>query len=131
MIRRGIENAVIVAFFALATAWVLWPLPREAATQLLDARAFYGAGGWLFAPDAPLVQWILGWDTHALTTAPWRLFHANIFHPAPWTLALSEHLLGYWPLFGPVYLTTANPTLAYNVTILASFALSGLSLIHI
>lgn len=123
--RRATEYAAIVAFFAIATTWVLWPLPRDAATQLLDTRAFYGSGGWLFAPDAPLVQWILGWDTHALTTAPWHLFHANIFHPAPWTLALSEHLLGYWPLFAPVYLTTANPTLAYNVTILASFALSG------
>ena len=122
---RPLENAAVVAFFALATAWVLWPLPREAATQLLDAQAFYGVGGWLFAPDAPLVQWILGWDTHALTTAPWRLFHANIFYPAPWTLALSEHLLGYWPLFAPVYLASANPTLAYNVTILAAFALSG------
>ena len=124
-VRRALEHAAIVVAFALATAWVLWPLPQSASTRLLDANAFYGKGGWLFAPDAWLVQWILGWDTHALTTAPWRLFDANIFHPAPRTLALSEHLLGYWPLFAPVYLATANPTLAYNVTLLASFALSG------
>ena len=123
--RKAIDCGVIVAVFGAATAWVLWPLPREAATQLLDAKAFYGKGGWLFAPDAWLVQWILGWDTRALTTAPWELFDANIFHPAPRTLALSEHLLGYWPLFAPVYLLTANPTLAYNATLLASFALSG------
>jgi hypothetical protein len=124
-VRRALEPAAIVVAFALATSWVLWPLPRHASTGLLDANAFYGRGGWLFAPDAWLVQWILGWDTHALTTAPWRLFDANIFYPAPHTLALSEHLLGYWPLFAPVYLATANPTLAYNATLLASFALSG------
>ena len=124
-VRRALEYAAIVASFAVATAWVLWPLPRHPATQLLDASAFYGRRDWLFAPDAWLVQWILGWDTHALTTAPSRLFDANIFYPAPRTLALSEHLLGYWPLFAPVYLATGNPTLAYNATLLASFALSG------
>jgi hypothetical protein len=126
--RRVLEQAAIVAAFALATAWVLWPLPRHPATRLLDASAFYGKRDWLFAPDVSLVQWILGWDTHALTTAPWRLFDANIFHPAPRTLALSEHLLGYWPLFAPVYLATGNPALAYNATLLASFALSGMAM---
>ena len=127
-VRRALESAAVVAAFTLATAWVLWPLPRRAATLLLDANAFYGRAGWLFAPDPWLVQWILGWDTHALTTAPWGLYEANIFYPAPHTLALSEHLLGYWPLFAPVYLATANPTLAYNLTLLASFALSGLAM---
>ena len=117
-VRRALEQAAIVAGFALATAWALWPLPRHAATQLVDPKALHGRFAWLFAPDPWLVQWILGWDTHALTTEPWRLFEANIFYPAPHTLALSEHLLGYWPLFAPVYLATANPTLAYNVTLL-------------
>src|SRR5262245_9199625 len=70
-------------------------------------------------------MWILSWDTHALLTAPARLFDANIFHPAPLTLALSEHLLGYWPLFAPVYLATRNAALAYDATIFLAFVLSG------
>src|SRR3990172_7500044 len=58
-------------------------------------------------------------------TAQAHLFDANIFHPAPSTLALSEHLLGYWPLFAPVYLATRNAVLAYGTTLLLAFVLSG------
>jgi hypothetical protein len=115
----------IVGLFALLTAWGLWPLVRHAPDALLDVRAYHGRGSWLLATDAWLCMWILSWDSHALTTAPTRLFDANIFHPAPWTLALSEHLLGYWPLFALVYLPTRNPVLAFNATLLLSFVLSA------
>lgn len=115
----------VLAFFGVATAWTLWPLARHATTHILDVPRFYGPAGSLLAADPWLCMWILSWDTHALATAPTRLFDANIFHPAPLTLALSEHLLGYWPLFAPIYALTANPVLAYDATLLLSFALSG------
>ena len=78
--------------------------------------------------DPVLVTWILSWGTHALTTNPWSLFHANIFYPAENTLALSEHMIAVVPLFGPSYLLTGNPTLAYNIVFLLSFVLCGISM---
>jgi ornithine carbamoyltransferase len=36
-----------------------------------------GGPGILVEPDIYLTMWILSWDWHALTTAPWRLFDAN------------------------------------------------------
>jgi len=123
--ERGRAAVAVLGLFAVATAWVLWPLARHGADHVLDVHRFYGPAGWFMAADPWLCMWILGWDTHALLTAPTRLFDANIFHPAPLTLALSEHLLGYWPLFAPVYLLTGNPVAGYAVTLLLSFVLSG------
>ncbi len=73
-------------------------------------------------------MWILSWDYHALTTQPWNLFNANIFHPEPIMLAGAEHMLGYLPLYAPPYALTRNPVLSLAVTIWLSFALSGASM---
>src|SRR5438094_595294 len=123
--ERGRTVVAVLGLFTVATVWVLWPLARHGADHILDVHRFYGGAGWLLASDPWLYMWVLGWDTHALLSAPARLFHANIFHPAPLTLALSEHLLGYWPLFAPVYLATGNPVAGYTATLLLSFVLSG------
>jgi hypothetical protein len=117
--------AVVLLLFTLATAWVLWPLPRDAAGHFAHSPHAGPRAAALLAPDVWLTTWILSWVTHALATDPAALFDANIFYPAPWTLALSEHLIGLTPLFAPVYLATDNPVLAHNVTLLLSFALSG------
>ncbi len=77
------------------------------------------------ARDPLLITWILAWDVHALSTAPARLFDANIFFPVERSLAFSDHLLGVLPLFAPAYLLTGNPVAAYNAVFLLSFALSG------
>jgi hypothetical protein len=79
--------------------------------------------------DPLLIVWIMAWDFHALTTNPWHLFDANIYYPASNTLALSEHLLGILPIFGPAYALTGNPILAYNVVFFLSFMLSGLAML--
>ena len=63
----------------------------------------------LIERDIYLTTWILAWDTHALTHDPTHLFQANVFYPAPSSLARSEHMLGSVPLFAPVYLATGNP----------------------
>jgi hypothetical protein len=78
--------------------------------------------------DSLLNAWILAWDFHALINHPWSLFHANIFYPAPNTLALSEHMLGVLPIFAPVYALTGNPIAAYNVVFFLSFVLSGVTM---
>ena len=78
--------------------------------------------------DPVLVTWILAWGSHALAHDPWGLFHANIFYPVQNTLALSEHMIAVAPFFGPPYLITGNPILAYNVVFLLSFTFCGISM---
>ena len=119
------HEAAWVGLAALALAsWWLWPLPRHAADH-----------GMYDSPENPFVRadfdgilWILGWGAHALGTAPWRLFQANAFHPFPDALAFSEHLLGYAPLFAPVYAVTGNPVLAANALILATYPLGAVAM---
>lgn len=110
-------------FFLLALAiscWWLWPIAKNPATHLIDPQGLGRA-------DFRLLVWALAWDAHALVTQPWDIFNANTFYPAPYSLAYSEHLLGYAPLFAPTYWLTHNPVLATNVLILLIFALRALS----
>ncbi|MBM4267179.1 MAG: glycosyltransferase family 39 protein [Deltaproteobacteria bacterium] len=110
--------------YSVVTAWWLWPLPQLASTHLL-----YGAGeSRLVHADVYLIVWSLAWDTHALLTAPWNLFHANAFYPAPFALAYSEHFLGWVPLFAPFYLATGNPVLATNAVVFLLHPLCGIGL---
>jgi hypothetical protein len=114
--------------YALATVAVTWPVFRHPASTVLDTMSLYGDAWTLVQRDINLTMWILAWDTHALTTHPTTLFHANAFYPAPWVLATSEHMLGNVPWFGPVYFATGNPVLAHQVTLLASFVVAGLTM---
>jgi len=75
--------------------------------------------------DPLLNTWILAWDTHALLTAPLNLFDANIFHPLPNTLAYSEHLFSTALLALPLQLISAEPVVAYNLSLLATFPLAA------
>ncbi|HEV7732158.1 MAG TPA: hypothetical protein VGR62_08350 [Candidatus Binatia bacterium] len=121
---------ILGAAAALAITFVIftWPLLRHPATTVLDAVSLYGPAAALVQRDINLTMWVLAWDSHALVTDPLHLFNANAFWPAPYTLALSEHMLGNLPLFGPVYLLTGNPVLAHQTTLVASFVLSGLAM---
>src|SRR5262249_50079750 len=51
--------------------------------------------------------------------------NANIYHPTPHALFYGPTGFGALPLFAPVYLTTANPTLATNVLLLGGVALTA------
>ncbi len=114
--------------YALVTVAVTWPVFRHPASTVLDTTTLYGDAWSLIQRDINLTMWILAWDTHALTTHPTTLFHANAFHPAPWVLATSEHMLGNVPWFAPLFLATGNPVLAHQLTLLASFVVAGLAM---
>jgi len=89
-----IEAVLVVLAYAGLTLWWLWPLPTApAAAALIAHDPFVGF------TDYYLVLWILAWGAHALSRSPLHLFDANVFHPAPASLAFSEHLLGHQPLF--------------------------------
>jgi len=117
----GIVLPLVV--YSAATLYLTWPLPSTAAS------AIWKGGRGMFAQryraDMLLMIWILRWDLHALATNPLGLFDANIFHPAPRTLATTEHLLGQLPLYAPAFLLSGNPVLAFNLVMLASFVLAA------
>jgi len=120
---RARELLLVFLVYAAVTAWLLWPLPLVATTHLLDRAGERP----LVRADLHLVVWILAWGAHALFAQPRSFFDANSFHPAPSSLAYSEHLIGYLPLFAPTYLATGNPVLAANVLLLLLFPLRGVA----
>ena len=120
---RGARIALVVLGYLALTAWWLWPLPLH----LGDHFVYPPSVTPFIAADLHLITWALAWDTHALLTSPLSLFDANIFHPAPSSLAFSEHFLGYVPLFAPAWLLTGNAVLASNVVIVLTFPLCALA----
>ena len=81
--------------------------------------------------DSLLNMWILSWGAEHLPllltgSIGWADFwNANIFHPEPLSLALSEHLLGQVVQILPIYWLTGNILLCYNLLFISSFALSA------
>jgi hypothetical protein len=96
-------------------------------TQVYDPAKHAGGVAWKLRRDVYLTQWIFAWEVHAITTAPEHLFDANIFHPAPCSLALAEHMLGAMPLYLPVALVSRDPVFAHQATLLLTFACAFLA----
>lgn len=116
---RALDLLVLVGYAAVTIPW-LWPLPLHPWS-----RSFYDAGGFpvVGTADFYLIVWAMSWVAHAVVRSPLHLFDANTFHPAPLTLAYSEHLAGYLPLFGPIYWITGNGLFALNVTAFLTYPL--------
>jgi len=85
-----------------------WPLAVRLTTHLPGPK---------FICDFDLRQmiWALSWQTHALFTAPARLFEANIYHPSPHALLYADAGIGALPFFAPVFWATSNPVLSSNL----------------
>ena len=121
MTRRDPARSTLAAIvlYAVAAVALTWPLALRAARDvpgdLLD----------------PLFScWALGWNFHALGLSPEGppaagYWDANIFHPTPRTLALSEHFVPQALQGAVVYAVTGNLVLTYNVLFLGTFVLSG------
>ena len=108
----------------MAACVFTWPL-------VLHPQALLGAEA--SSPDPALNLWALGWDLHVLSTHPgWllsgRVFNANIFHPAPHTLAYSDHLLLQALAISPVYALTRDLVLCYNLLLIVSLTLTALAM---
>ena len=100
--RRAWDVAALTLYAALALALNAPLLPVFATAIPSDIG------------DPLLNTWILWWNAHA---APWSAdyWNAPAFAPAPFTLALSETLLGLTPVTTPVQWLGASPLVAYNV----------------
>ena len=108
---------------------LLAALAYVAATVAMG-RAVIAAVGSAIASDAgdPLLNAaILAWNaTHVPWTDGW--FQFPIFYPTRDALTLSEHLLGVSVVASPFVWLTGHPAIAYNVTLLLSYPLSGLAM---
>lgn len=108
--------------YTAATIVMTWPLapglgrdvPFDFGDSLLNC--------WILDRVATSLTRLLAGDVEAFR----QMWHANIFYPAPLTLAYSEHLTAQALQILPLYATTQNPILAYNVLFLSTFVLSGL-----
>ena len=111
--------SVALAYFALSVV-LTWPL------VLGLGRDVPGDLG-----DSLLNMWILGWGAEQFPrlltgSIGWSEFwNANIFHPDPLALALSEHLFGQVLQILPIYWLTGNIILCYNLLFISTFALSA------
>ncbi len=111
-------------WYGAATVALTWPLaaglgrdvPSDLGDPLLNC--------WILAWNAAHLQRLLRGDVGALSD----VWHANIFHPAPYTLAYSELLATQSVLAFPVQAATGNIVLAYNLLFLAAFVLSGVGM---
>jgi hypothetical protein len=112
--------AAYVALTILAT-WPLVPgIARDVAWDLGDPVLVM----WILSWDCEQILRILGGDLSRVST----FFDANVFYPAPLTLAYSDHLFAQAIQIFPVWLASGNPILSYNLLFLSTFVLSGLGM---
>ena len=116
----GAAHAALV--YTVIAVWATWPLARG-----LSHDVAWDLG------DPVLVIWALAWNCSQLlailsgdASRAVTYFDANIFSPAPHTLAYSEHFIGQAVQVLPVYALTGNAVLCYNLLYLSTFVLSGL-----
>jgi hypothetical protein len=122
-VRRHAIFAACVTLggYAALAITLTWPLAAHLPTHLPEI------GGTVWA-DQHYLGWALAWQTHALTTDPGRFADANIYWPARMALFYGTPGFALLPIFAPVFLLTANPTLALNATLLLALALTATSL---
>ena len=99
-----------------------WPLARsltrDVASDLGDSLYYMWAVAW----DCKQILAILGGDFGRVRT----FFDANMFYPEPLSLVYSDHMLPQAIQVLPLYITTGNLILCYNLLVLSTFILSGL-----
>ncbi|MPY86755.1 MAG: hypothetical protein GEU99_02420 [Luteitalea sp.] len=88
---------------------------------------FRNVGSATYGGDALLNAWALAWNNHVVLDGAPSYFDANIFYPTRLALARSEHLFGISLFTLPIYATTRNPLLAYDLVWLASFPTCALA----
>ncbi len=93
-----------------------------------DPVGMLGFWGWTYLFDLEFTAWALAWGVHALREAPAEFFQANIFHPAPYPLAFSDHFLGMLPLAAPAYLASGSAVCGLNVALLGGYLTCALAM---
>jgi len=105
--------AMLPLFVALAVVHT-WPLATNPAHLSRNDNG-----------DTVFNEWVLAWVTHQAPRDLGHLFDANILYPARSTLAFSDALIFQSILAAPILWLGGSPVLAYNLVLIAGFALSG------
>jgi len=112
--RRG---AALLALFTALAVLHTWPLAGNVSgLSRLDND------------DAGLNVFVVAWVAHIVPRHPLSLFDAPIFHPEPYALAYSEHMVVPSLMGAPLIWLGVSPITVYNLLVLAGFALSGWSM---
>jgi hypothetical protein len=119
MTRWG-AAAALGAYLAIAIA-ITWPLAATATRALAGDLGVPLFASWAMAWVSSHLTRVAGGDVGAFAA----MWHANIFFPEPNTLAMSDHFIGQSIMTLPLWWTTHNPILVYNVAFLASFVLTA------
>ena len=118
--KSGPASLFAFLTYSVISLFLTWPL---AAGLGRDVPGDLG--------DSLLNMWILSWGAEHLPQLltggmSWAQFwDANIFHPAPLSLALSEHLFGQVLQILPIYWLTGNIILCYNLLFISTFVLAA------
>jgi len=123
--RRGVL-LVVAAVYALGIVYLAWPISGDPSSRVVDVVATGAPLGHWAEADRNLAVWVLSWTARAALDPRRELFQADLFHPAPDTLASSENLLGLLPVSGPTFWLSGNPILTHNVTLFAVILLLAL-----
>jgi hypothetical protein len=110
--RRAV--AVTLGGFVLLAIAETWPLAAHPARLSRNDNA-----------DTMANEWTLAWFAHEAPRAPLHLFDGNIFYPERNTLPYSETTIVQSAMAAPLLWLGASPVLAYNLVLIAGFALSG------
>ena len=112
--RHRWSPVVSLAFFVMLAIVHTWPLATD------PARLSRNDNG-----DTMLNEWTMAWFAHQAPRTPLRLYDANIFYPERLTLAYSEAMIVQSAMGAPLQWLGASAVLAYNLVLLAGFALTG------
>ncbi len=108
------EYPLIAAILTALAILYTWPLVLHLHNGIIGN---YG--------DPLLNNWIMSWTARNAFTRPTALLQGNIMYPCRDVLAYSEHLLTLGILSSPIYHSTHNPVLAYNILLFLGLVLSG------
>jgi hypothetical protein len=107
-----VEVAVATVVACALAVVMTWPALREPARTI-------PVGG----VDPLIEAWAIAWSGHGLVADPARVFDGNAFFPAPLSLAFTDTMLGYAPLW---WLSDGSTLLAYNLAYVSVPALAAL-----
>jgi hypothetical protein len=110
--------------YTLIAIVMTWPLSRGLGTWIAGDMGDPVFNSWVLMWTGGQVLAMLGGDLNALH----QYWHGNIFAPEPLTLAYSEHLTPQMLQALPIWATTGNIILAYNLLFLSTFILSGVGM---
>src|SRR5436309_9056671 len=116
LVRLHAQHPVLAPLAAFAVLAIIHTWPRASNPAHLSRND---------QSDALMDTWAIAWVVHQLPRDPLHLFNANIFYPEPLTLAFSEAMIVQGILPMPVAAAGGSPVLAYNLILIAGFALTG------